>query len=131
LGRLFLNGCLLVALTVLFVSKVFPPEAHAYNGAKETHPAFNTYTAHGLGAFYRNPVSPKDNGLVFETITEPEDSIHNLQMLGLVCLVAYLILVSDNLLLDKKLSALPTPFFQNRDTVPLFVLHHSWKNFPH
>lgn len=131
MGRLFLNGCLLFSLMFLFVSRFFPPEAHAYNVARETHPAFNTFTANGMGNFYRNPVTPKENKLAFETIIEPEDSVHDLQMLGLVCLVAYLVFVSHNLSSDKILSALPTPFFRMRPTVPLFVLHHSWKNFPH
>jgi hypothetical protein len=131
LWKIFLNGCLLGVLSIFFIWSFHPTKNLSDTIIKGNHNSgYHTFLSHGNGAFYRIPVSPKENSTYLEITNESEDDIQ-LEDFDLRHQAAYFISVPHYLLLDKILSVLPVPFFLNRTTVPLFILHRSWKNFLH
>lgn len=80
----------------------------------------------GGGTFLHNARRSKENNRVFESLAESEDDI---QEEGAHGQAASFVSLPDSPVSDKILSALSTPFYQNRTRVPLFILYHSWKNF--
>ena len=129
LGKVVISICLLIATAFLVTWKLPATAGHADRGIKgNQYTALNAFLSGGVGNFFRNPLSPKEISLMLESIAEPED---DLQIAGFDfdCHTAYLIAIPEYVSPDKILSALPTLFSLNRTVVPLFVLHHSWKNF--
>lgn len=118
-----LNQSLIIAFIFGLASNAYPSNIHWGKQTKEKHPGLHSFFSAGTH-------NAKEVGRAIENIIEPEEDVetdgldfgyHSIQLITL----------PHHVLLDKILSALPPLFYLNRSTVPLFVLHHSWKNFPH
>ena len=125
--RAVLNACLLIAFAFFVTWKLSPSEHHSFRFFKARHHSgVSLLSSSGGGTFLHNARRSKENNRVFESLAESEDDI---QEEGAHGQAASFVSLPDSPVSDKILSALSTPFYQNRTRVPLFILYHSWKNF--
>lgn len=126
-GLLF---CGLIAFAFFFLWKL-SPTANPANGVPKKDQFSQLPVSSSIGVFYRAPLNhPKENGPFRASIAEFEyEEDTEAQDVGFCFSAADFMAVPYHALFEKTLSALPPAFVQNRPTVPLFVLHHAWKNF--
>jgi hypothetical protein len=135
IGGTALSRCILVALTFFFFCKLVPAEIQANRLINENPYAFyNPSAANGTGTFFQNPVGPKALSLSLENITEESitesDYTKKIKSLDWDFQQPGYSITPHLSFLDDILSALPPSLLQDRASVPLFVLFHSWKTFP-
>lgn|GEM_PF-4547741 len=133
-GIASLHRCISVTLVFFFICKLFAADVQASRIIKAGEGINSgTFLSHSSDGFFRNPAGPKGISLALEGITEEnngESKDDETKAFGWAFDAAWLVGIPPDIFSDNILSAMPAAL-QNKATVPLFILYHSWKTFPH